>query len=224
MEGWMVEQDGRGKRGTAFLNSRLAFLTSGPTAVTSCLAAFLPFCLAASVLLSGCTRAQAKVTPDGPLEVPAPPPRDVEPTDAEPPQIIPLVQEPARNAPARPRPAPAPQQPRADAPKPETPPPPAPEPPKPTEDAPRPPSTTLQMTPATAEGELERGVRAAIAKAAADLNRVDYRALNADARTQYDTAKRFIVQADDNIRTKNLVFAKSLADKAVVLAAQLAGR
>jgi len=71
---------------------------------------------------------------------------------------------------------------------------------------------------------MERGVRAAIIKASADLNRVDYRALNNDARTQYDTAKRFIRQAEEAIRAKNLVFAKSVADKAVVLAAQLAGR
>ena len=60
-------------------------------------------------------------------------------------------------------------------------------------------------------------------RATADLNRVDYRALNADARTQYDTAKRFIRQAEDAVRAKNLVFAKNLADKAAALAAQLAG-
>jgi len=53
---------------------------------------------------------------------------------------------------------------------------------------------------------------------------VDYRALNADARTQYDTAKRFVTQADDAIRTKNLVYAKSIAEKAATIAAQLAGR
>jgi hypothetical protein len=53
---------------------------------------------------------------------------------------------------------------------------------------------------------------------------VDYRALNADARIQYDQAKRFVRQADDAIRTKNLVFAKNLAEKAATIAAQLAGR
>ena len=56
------------------------------------------------------------------------------------------------------------------------------------------------------------------------LNRIDYRVLNADAKTQYDTAKRFIRQADEAMRAKNLVFAKTVADKAVVLAAQLGGR
>ena len=60
------------------------------------------------------------------------------------------------------------------------------------------PPTTLQTTPAAAEGEVERGDSRDVRRArAADLNRVDYRALNADARTQYDTAKRFISQAED---------------------------
>jgi hypothetical protein len=57
-----------------------------------------------------------------------------------------------------------------------------------------------------------------------ELGRVDYRGLNADARIQYDTAKRFIRQADTAIKAKNLVFAKSLADKAVAIADQLGGR
>jgi outer membrane biosynthesis protein TonB len=189
-----------------------------------CLPAFLPFCLAA-VLFSSCTRTQAKVTPDGPLEVPAPPPREVDTTEAEPPAPIPLVEEPARNTPQRLRPTPPPQQPRVESPKPEPPAPPTPpaEAPKPAEE-PKPPATTLQTTPSTGEVDLERGIRATITKATADLNRIDYRVLNNDARTQYDTAKRFIRQAEENIRSKNLVFAKSLADKAVVIAAQLSGR
>ena len=191
----------------------------------SCLSALLPFCLA-TVFISGCVRAQAKITPDGPLEMPAPPAREVEPIESEPPPPVPLAQEPARNTPARPRPTPTPtrEPPRTEAPRPE----PArpetqPVEAKPVEDPPRPP-TTLQTTPPTAEGEVERLIRASIAKANADLNRVDYRALNNDARNQYDTAKRFIRQADDAMRAKNLVFAKSVADKAAALAAQLAGR
>jgi hypothetical protein len=195
-------------------------------ALKFCLAALMPFCVA-TVLVSGCTRAKAKTVPDAPLDVPAPPPRDVEPAESEPPQVVPLAQEPARNTPARPRPPAPREQPRVEPPRPEPPRPETPpvEPPKPVEEPPKPPpATTLQTTPPTAEGEMERGVRAALTKASADLNRVDYRALNNDARTQYDTAKRFIRQAEDAIRAKNLVFAKSVADKAVVLAAQLAGR
>jgi hypothetical protein len=102
-------------------------------------------------------------------------------------------------------------------------PPPVVEPPKPAEEPPKPPAN-LQTTPAQAEGEVERTIRASLTRANADLNRIDYRVLNADARTQYDTAKRFIRQADDALKTKNLVFAKNLADKAAALAAQLGGR
>ena len=185
--------------------------------------ALLAVCLGA-VSLSACTHAAAKTTPDMPaLAMPAPPPRDVEPAEIETPGPVPLATEPARNAPARPRPVTPPvrNEPKPEPPKPE----PAPpvELPKPAEEPVKPP-TTLQTTPATAEGEVERNIRASLQRATGDLNRVDYRALNADARTQYDQAKRFVRQADDAIRTRNLVFAKNLAEKAATIAAQLAGR
>ncbi len=207
-------------KGAQAEGGRLPFCLS---TLNSCLSALLPFCLA-GVFISGCTRAQAKITPDAPLDMPAPPPRDVEPPESDPPPV-PLTQEPPRNTTARPRPAPAREPPRSEPSKPD---PAKPElqpvePPKLAEEPPKPP-TTLQTTPPTAEGEVERGIRASIARANADLNRVDYRALNTDARTQYDTAKRFIRQANDAMRAKNLVFAKSVADKAAALAAQLAGR
>jgi hypothetical protein len=48
--------------------------------------------------------------------------------------------------------------------------------------------------------------------------------LDADAKIQYDTAKRFVRQAEDAVKSKNLVFAKNLADKAATIADQLAGR
>ena len=183
--------------------------------------------LLVSALAAGCVRARANTTPDAPLDMPEPPPRDVAPNDVETPRPVPLVAEPARTAlprPPAPREQPRPEPPKPDPPKPEpAKPDPPPEPPKPADDPARAP-TTLQTTPATAEGDLERGIRASLTRATADLNRIDYRALNADARTQYDTAKRFIRQADDAIRSKNLVFAKSLADKAAALAAQLGGR
>ncbi len=180
--------------------------------------------LAVLTLAAGaCTRAKAKTMPDAPppLDVPAPPPRDIETTEAEPPPLIPLPQEPARNAPPRTRPAPPtrPAEPRIETPKPE----PAPEtePPKP-EEAPRPP--TLQTAPSQAEAELEKGIRTTLTRATNDLNRVDYRVLSAEGRMQYDTAKSFIDQAEKAVRAKNLVFAKTLADKAAVIATQLGGK
>jgi type IV secretory pathway VirB10-like protein len=181
-------------------------------------------CAALPVLLSGCAHAQAKATPElPPLTMPPPPPRDVEPSEVDAPPPVPLAAEPAHSTPTRPRPAPPaprPESPKVEPPKVEAPP---VEPPKAVEEPARP-QTTLQTTPATAEGEVERGIRASLQRASSDLNRVDYRALNRDARTQYDTAKRFVAQADDAIRTKNLVFAKNLAEKAATIAAQLAGR
>jgi len=189
-----------------------------------CLPALLLSCLASV----SCVRAQAKVTPDQPLEVPAPPPREVDVADSEPPPPVPLVTEPARNTPPRSRREPPRTEPaRPDPTKPDQPLP--PEAPKPPEEikpvpAPAPPPTTLQTAPATAETEQERGIRVTMSRANADLNRIDYRALNKEARTQYDQAKRFVQQADTALREKNLMFAKSVADKAAVIAAQLAGR
>ena len=86
------------------------------------------------------------------------------------------------------------------------------------------PPTTLQTSPAGAEGEMERSIRVTMGRATADLNRIDYRLLNPDARNQYDTAKNFTRQAESAISSKNLTFAKTLADKAAALAAQLAGK
>jgi len=182
-----------------------------------------------ALVATGCTRAHAKTMPqlpDAPLDVPPAPERDIEPAEVEappPPQPPTPAPESPRAQPPRPRPAPAREQPRTEPPKPE-PAPPA-EAPKPAEEPPRgSPTSTLQTTPATVEGELERGVRATLAHASNELNRIDYRVLNADAKIQYDTAKRFIRQADEAVKTKNLVFAKNLADKAATIADQLAGR
>ena len=164
----------------------------------------------------GCMRARANTLPLGPpLDVPAPPPRVVLPVEVEaeapPTEPGPPPEEPRPTpAPARPRPTGPVEPPRA-----------AEEPPKSPPAATSPATTTLQTTPAAKQGEVERAIRATMARASSDLNRIDYRALNADARTQYDTAKRFIEQADDAIRMKNLPFAKNLADKAATLAVQL---
>jgi hypothetical protein len=183
----------------------------------------VPLALAA-LLASGCTHAAAKTSPDlPPLDVPAPPPRDIEPVDAEAPQPVPLPEEPARRAPARARPQPrASEPPKPEPPKPEPPPAPQAETPRPPDDAAK--ASPLTTTPPASEGELEKSIRATLARASNDLHRVDVRTLNPDARSQYDYARRFINQAEDALNKKNLVFAKSVADKAAGLAAQLAGK
>jgi hypothetical protein len=181
---------------------------------------------------AGCARAKANAVPDGApaLDVPPPPPRDVEVNESEPPPPMPLPQEPARNTPPRGNrnnPAPAParpnEPPRTEPPKPETPPVIEPQP-KPPEEPAKTPAPTLQTTPAQADVEVERNIRATMTRAGNDLNRIDYRVLNTDARMQYDTAKTFIRQAGDALSRKNLEYARTLADKAATIAAQLRGR
>jgi hypothetical protein len=179
--------------------------------------------LGVALTAGGCRRPQARTVPEMPaLEVPPPPPRDVATADAAVPQPIPLIEAPARTAPEPPPVAP-PSPPRdvvkVDPPKPE----PVAEQPKPPEEV-RSPATTLQTTPADREGGLERRIRASLKTAVDVLNRIDYRKLNADVKLQYDTAKSFIRQAEDALKTKNLVFAQTMADKAVTLSGQLAPR
>ena len=178
---------------------------------------------------SGCARARASTVPAAvpevpevtggpPLDVPAPPPRVVLPlaVEFEAPEPAPTPEDP-RPTPPRQRGATTP----ADAP--------APSGPTAVDEAPRQPSlpppasATLQTTPAAEQGEVERAIRTTMARASAGLDRIDYRALNADARMQYNTARRFIEQAEEAIRIKNLPFAKNLADKADVLMTQLPG-
>jgi uncharacterized protein (DUF885 family) len=89
---------------------------------------------------------------------------------------------------------------------------------------PAPPPATLQQALPTSPSDLVRQVRDQLNQAQADLRRVDYQRLKADGRSQYDTAKRFIDQAEQALREKNLVFAAKVAEKAAGLAASLAGR
>jgi hypothetical protein len=175
----------------------------------------------ASVAATSCAHTQARTVLDlPPLEMPSAPPRVVEATEPQPPAVIALPED----APPAIRQRPA-QAPRAEAPRqPEAPRVEASEPPKPADEAKPTPPTTLQTTPTQREAEIERRVRSLIARATADLGRVDYQALNADARNQYDTARRFATQAEDALKARNVVFANNLADKAAALAAQLSGR
>ena len=159
--------------------------------------------------------------------MPAPPPRVIETVEVTPPAPLALPEEPPRQPvsppappapPARPRRAPRRPPGRNRRPRSSR---------RPSrgsaDEVPRP-APTLQTTPAVAEVEVVRGIRVTIDRAAADLKRVNYAALNGDGRTQYDTAKRFIAQAEDALTKRNLVLARSLADKALVVAAQLAPR
>ena len=178
--------------------------------IVAVLVALLPAC----ALLRGDTgRARA------PLETPEPPPREVVilpavPVEAGPtPVIVPAGQAAGR--------APRPLQPKvADRAEPQ----PAvapvePVPAKPVEPAA---GSLLQTTPDV--GAAERRVRDLLARAVRDLAQLDYRALSQAGKTQYDAARRFVAQAEDALKARNVRFAEQLADKAAGLAAGLKGR
>jgi len=160
----------------------------------------------------GCATARAK-TPAAPppLDVPAPPPRIIVPPDPEPAPPPPIITEvtPKPQAPAR-RPAAARPETKTEAPKPADPPAVAPAP-----------TATLQQTLPTTAKEAERQVREQLTRAKEGLKRVNVATLNADAKSQYETANRFVAQAEQALNEGNLVFAAKVAEKAAGLAASL---
>lgn len=187
--------------------------------------AALPVALAVALaVVSGCARPKAAVVTAPPaLEVPVVPPRVVAalPEEQPPEETAPAEPEkPRTTRPARPRPRPTPAAPEPAVQKPEAPPEPAAEPQKPAEQ----PQPVLR-TPQTAdEPEAARRVRAALKRATDQLSLVNVSALGSDARSQYDTARRFVDQAEGAMRARNYVFAGYFADKAETLARGLGGR
>ena len=83
-----------------------------------------------------------------------------------------------------------------------------------------PPSLTLTPSPGT-EAQTVTAIRDLMNKAARDLSRVNAGSLNNDGRSQYQTARRFLQQAEDALNARNIVFAGRLADKAATMAAIL---
>ncbi len=170
--------------------------------------------------LTACGKQRVATQPDlPPLAPPPPPTRVVTPpeTEEEPPAPAP---EPDRKPPRR-------TPPKTDAARETTPPktePPKPAgPPPPVRDETQPP-TTLQTTPPATQLEMGRKARGLIAQARHDLDQVKRGTLNADGRAQYDTARRFVEQADQALKEQNFVLALNLADKAATIAGVLVGR
>jgi hypothetical protein len=168
---------------------------------------------------AACAKPQAKTSPTlVVLDVP-PAPERVIPTApaaaAEPepePEPEPEVTAPARRTATR-QPRTRPDQPKVDVPT-----------PPPADAAPTPAATSgpLLRKPQSADtDEAVRRIRAMLDRAARDLSRVNYTALKPDTRAQYDTAKRFIEQAEEALRSKNYDIASYLADKAQTLAREL---
>ena len=166
-----------------------------------------------AITLSACAaKAQARTEVELPaLDPPPPPPRVIA---TYPPEVKPDPAPPvSTETPSTPRPAerpPRPETAKPEPPKPDTPPPPAPRP-----------SLTITPTPGT-EAQTENAIRTLLSKASRDLTRVNPASLGADQRAQYDTARRFLQQAEEALKSKNLVYAGTLADKASALAAVFA--
>lgn len=172
------------------------------------------------VLLAGLTltlgacavKAQARTEVEMPvLEPPPAPPRVVASYPAEPEvvAVAPAVEPvpPARAAVRTPRPEkPEPAQTQTV--------------PEPVQEPPRAPSLTLTPSPGT-ETQTAAAIRDLMTRAARDLSRVNQASLNADSRTQFETARRFLQQAEDALRANNVVSAGKLADKAATMAAVL---
>ena len=169
--------------------------------------------LAASV--SACAaKAQVRSEIEVPLlDPPPPPPRVIaDYREPEPIAVVPPVEETV--APVKPPPRP---------PRPEQKPEPAVTTPEPIDNAvrpPTPPSLTLTPTPGS-EAQTVTAIRDLLGKAARDLSRVNAGALNGDGRSQYETARRFLQQAEDALKARNIVFAGRLADKAATMASIL---
>lgn len=189
----------------------------------TCLPLLLPLCVAWLSAACATTQAKSGLAEATALDAPPPPPRVIAPLDAEtesPATAAP--EEPARpNQPARSTTRPAPardsatgrgEAPKVDPPKSDA------EAPKPVEGPPEAPVHRLQ--PAN-EAEQEQSIRGRLAAAERDLSRVDYRQLSTQVKDQYETAKRFIAQAKDALKSRNFVFADSLAEKAAAIASSL---
>jgi hypothetical protein len=168
--------------------------------------------LTALAVSAGCASARAEaVTPLPDLLPPEAPPRVVAEYLPDPPlPAAPVSTEAVVASPSAARP-PRRGAPRADAAN-DDPPPARPQ-------APNQPS--LAMAPAGANAKADQSVRSLLAQAARDLERVTYATLDADGRAQYDTARRFMQQADEALRARNVVFAGKLADKAAAMASVL---
>ena len=164
--------------------------------------------------LAACAaKAQVRTEVELPLLDPPPPPPRVVADYAPDPEPIPLAPAVEPATPVRPAVRP---------PRPEQKPEPTTAAPEPSEAAarPQPPSLTLTPTPGS-ESQTAAAIRALIGRATRDLARVNATSLNADGRAQYETARRFIEQAEEALRARNVVFAGKLADKAATMAAVL---
>jgi hypothetical protein len=178
----------------------------------------LGFGILLALSASGCAKARAETVPDGPpLQMPEPPPRVLAPVEEELAAVPAVEPQPETPPPTVAAPRTPPRPVTESKPQPATPPAVSAQPAPPAE-----PRDLRTASPTNAANE--RTVRDTLARAARDINRVDYGRLSAEGRAQYEQSKRFTVQAEEALKERNLIFAATLADKAATLAAELLAR
>lgn len=167
------------------------------------------------VALSACAaKAQVRNEVEVPLLDPPPPPPRVVVTYPEPEPLPVVTPVETATAPAKPAPRPQRTEPRPEQVEP---------PPEPIAAVTRPangPALTLTPSPGS-EAQTVTAIRSLMDRASRDLQRVNAGALNHDGRTQLEQARRFLQQADEALKVRNIVFAGRLADKAATMAAIL---
>ena len=176
------------------------------------------FALYAALLSAACGTAaaqQVQLPTSGPLAIPAAPSHVVVPAAPEP-SPAPVVETPAMQPTSPVNTGGNTTRPRTEAP------PPRPvAPPPPTSQPTTAPATPTPLPAAPNQGELEQQARSLWSSADQTLDKIDYKALNEGGQKQYDTAKRFLKQADDALKARNIVYAWQLANKANTIATLL---
>jgi hypothetical protein len=178
---------------------------------------FIGTSIVAAVLVCGCASNPTRSTGVVALQIPEPPPK---------PDILPV---PAPEAPPE-RPAAAPIEPPATVPAarptppvqtnagaqsaPQTPTAPVPAP----EAAPPTPAPELRPAGTAAKSLTGAQVRESLDRTKQKLDAIDRRRLNAGQRADYDSARRFLAQADTAVKANNLLLAQSSVEKAEALA------
>jgi hypothetical protein len=175
-------------------------------------AAPLASVLLLTVVLGACAaKAQVRTEVELPLLDPPPPPPRVVTIYQDEPAIVPVAPVveavPSRPAVRPPRVESKPEAPPANEAVPEA-------------AKPSPAPLTLSLSPGT-EAQTAGAIRELMSKASRDLGRVNAAALSADGRAQMEAARRFLQQADEALKTRNVVYAGKLADKAATIAAVL---
>ena len=164
--------------------------------------------------VAACASNPARSSVTNPLEVPEPPPRvamDPVPAVAE----APPPEAPETTAPATPVAA-APTSPRVPATS--TPPPPVNPPVAQTPEPARTPPPELRPAGPAGKTLTVAQVRERLVRTKRKLDSIDRRRLNAGKQADYDSARRFLEQANDAVKLNNLLLAESSVDKAETLA------